>query len=288
MAQRVVAEYGLKAEVEEVEVATNEVVRRRFLGSPTVQVGGADIDPAARERTDFAMSCRVYATPDGLPTEAMLLNALGVSAARAATPRMDRAGAVAIGGSVATAVLSSACCWLPLLLLAFGASAAGASAFFERWRVLFVTVAIAMLGLGFYWSYFRKTTCGEGCCNPGPRRSRRIQRSMLWGSAVVVSAFILFPSYVGVLLGGGSSTAGHAAGADAREYVFEVEGMHCEGCAVTLRAELMKIDGVLDAQVDYGSRIAHLRAAGGGIESRVGDVALRLGYDATAEPAEER
>ena len=54
-----------------------------------------------------------------------------------------------LGGSVVAAVLSSACCWLPLLLLAFGASAAGVSAFFERWRPAFLVVAIGLLGAGF-------------------------------------------------------------------------------------------------------------------------------------------
>jgi Zinc binding domain len=36
----------------------------------------------------------------------------------------NRAGALAAGGSVAAAMLSSACCWLPLVLIVFGASAA--------------------------------------------------------------------------------------------------------------------------------------------------------------------
>ncbi len=53
MARRVVAEHGLDTSVEEVEVTPDDVVQRRFLGSPTVQVDGVDIEPAARERTAF-------------------------------------------------------------------------------------------------------------------------------------------------------------------------------------------------------------------------------------------
>ena len=37
-----------------------EAARRRFLGSPTILVDGADVDATAAERTDFAMQCRVY------------------------------------------------------------------------------------------------------------------------------------------------------------------------------------------------------------------------------------
>jgi hypothetical protein len=53
--------------------------RERFLGSPTVRVDGTDIDPAAEQRTDFGLKCRLYPSPDGLcgvPPHAWLVNAL--------------------------------------------------------------------------------------------------------------------------------------------------------------------------------------------------------------------
>jgi hypothetical protein len=88
MVGRLVNAYGLDVDLEEVEIAPHDVVPRRFLGSPTVQVDGLDIEPAARDRTDFAMSCRVYATPDGLPPEQMLL----ASAAPAGLRSVGRRG----------------------------------------------------------------------------------------------------------------------------------------------------------------------------------------------------
>lgn len=38
----------------------------KFLGSPTVRVNGIDVDPTARTRSMFGLSCRVYATDEGL------------------------------------------------------------------------------------------------------------------------------------------------------------------------------------------------------------------------------
>jgi hypothetical protein len=32
----------------------------RFLGSPTVRVDGADVDPAAAARADYGMTCRIF------------------------------------------------------------------------------------------------------------------------------------------------------------------------------------------------------------------------------------
>lgn len=53
--------------------------RRRFLGSPTVRVDGQDVEPGARERVDFGIKCRLYATDTGLrstPLDEWILDAL--------------------------------------------------------------------------------------------------------------------------------------------------------------------------------------------------------------------
>ncbi len=38
----------------------NEADAQRFLGSPSVRVNGADVDPTAAGRVDFGMKCRIY------------------------------------------------------------------------------------------------------------------------------------------------------------------------------------------------------------------------------------
>lgn len=39
--------------------------RLRFLGSPTIRVDGRDVEPGADDRNEFALSCRVYPSPEG-------------------------------------------------------------------------------------------------------------------------------------------------------------------------------------------------------------------------------
>ena len=57
----VVQSLGIDATIREVEVRdAEEAVRLRFLGSPTVQVDGEDVDPAVRSRADYSFSCRMY------------------------------------------------------------------------------------------------------------------------------------------------------------------------------------------------------------------------------------
>jgi copper chaperone CopZ len=60
---------------------------------------------------------------------------------------------LATGGAFFTAIVGSACCWLPLLLIAFGFSAAGVGNFFEQYRPYPLTATFALLGLAWYLIY---------------------------------------------------------------------------------------------------------------------------------------
>jgi hypothetical protein len=67
LVERVSGELGLEPEIKLVEVPDREAARRlRFLGSPTIRVGGRDVDPDTGERSDYALSCRVFRTEAGI------------------------------------------------------------------------------------------------------------------------------------------------------------------------------------------------------------------------------
>jgi hypothetical protein len=78
--ERVAGELGLEPALRLVKVADHEAAQRlRFLGSPTIRVGGRDVDPHTEERTDFGLSCRVFRTEAGIagqPDERWLRDAL--------------------------------------------------------------------------------------------------------------------------------------------------------------------------------------------------------------------
>jgi hypothetical protein len=77
--REVVREMGITAEIRELEVRTDEeAARLRFLGSPTVQVDGVDIEPNARNRTDFSFSCRMFGPLGGaIPKDLLRVALLG-------------------------------------------------------------------------------------------------------------------------------------------------------------------------------------------------------------------
>ena len=72
----VVRGLGLDVEVKEIEVrGPEDAGRLHFLGSPTIQIDGVDVEPAARNRTDFGFACRTY-DGEGLPRSEVLVAAL--------------------------------------------------------------------------------------------------------------------------------------------------------------------------------------------------------------------
>lgn len=67
LVEEVGAELGISPVVRFVEVPDSAAAQReRFLGSPTIRVGGRDIEPGAEQRADHGFTCRVFRTAAGL------------------------------------------------------------------------------------------------------------------------------------------------------------------------------------------------------------------------------
>jgi len=188
------------------------------------------------------------------------------------------------GGALLASALSSACCWLPLILIGFGVSAAGVAGFFEAYRAWFLGGTVLLLGAGFYFAY-RRPACapGDACAVPDPRL-QRLTRGSLWVATAAVVALAAFPSYVGVLLAApGSAPALAAAAAPGSERAYAIEGMTCEGCAAGVRAALEALPGVASAEVSYANGRARVRLRPGAIpdDGAVSSAVAALGYQAS-------
>ena len=62
---RILAEEGLSATVELVEIESDEqAASERFPGSPTIRIGGEDIVPPG-DGEPFTLTCRIYRLRDG-------------------------------------------------------------------------------------------------------------------------------------------------------------------------------------------------------------------------------
>ncbi len=80
LVRQVAAELDLAVQVEAVEVSSSDdAVALRFLGSPTIQVEGLDVEPPARLRSDYGFSCRMY-DGRGVPSRDTLRQSLAEAA----------------------------------------------------------------------------------------------------------------------------------------------------------------------------------------------------------------
>lgn len=192
----------------------------------------------------------------------------------AATPAKSSTGRgekVAKIGTVVSAIMASACCWLPLVLLAVGVSGAGIAATLETYRPLFIVVMFGFLAAAFYFTYRPKKAASEarhGCCPPVPAVGERastdcrasaqkgrfrmvaMNKVMFWGVTVLAVAFLLFPHYVGAILGTGGGNAAVMT-PDMNRAVVQIEGMTCQGCEAVAAKAIRTVPGVLAVEVSY-------------------------------------
>lgn len=152
-----------------------------------------------------------------------------------------------IFAAIAAAVAASICCVAPLMLLTAGISGAwiGSLTALEPYRPLFITAALAFLGIAFYQVYRkpRAEECeGPYCAKP---RSRTINKMSLWIVTILIGGLLSFP-YIAPRL---YATTAAANASGTTTVILTVENMHCATCSISVRESLMQVAGVQDARV---------------------------------------
>ncbi len=230
-------------------------------------------DPGCRcEMTNPSGSCCLGSVAKGITTaqQELNMNNTTIPANSASSTLSTNCGeTIAKIGMVISAIMASACCWLPLMLLAVGVSGAGIAASLEAYRPLFIVVTFGFLGAAFYFTYRPKRAVaegGHGCCAPeatsaaaccapatqGRFRMMTLNKAMLWGVTLLAVAVLFFPKYVGFFLASqADDNETTAASPLVSKTIIAIEGMTCEACSVVLQRAIKGVPGVLSANVDY-------------------------------------
>ena len=148
-------------------------------------------------------------------------------------------------GAILAAVLASSCCIGPLILAAIGMSGAGFIAPVAEYRPIFIGVTFALIGVAYYFTYWRKR---KACC-PGERPKRRLAHEIsLWAITAVAVGLAAFPYAWGHFKGGGVEKA--ILQDDLKVVTLRVEGMTCSSCADTVKSAVSEVKGVKAVNVD--------------------------------------
>jgi mercuric ion transport protein len=224
MVRETLKSLGRQDEIHQVEVrnqADAEAVA--FVGSPSIRIDGADIEPWARTAKAFGLSCRTYldgSHRSGVPSRELLRRAItermtDVPASIAAEPNASIAGSISnnqnstisgrndsIGASGSralfagglAAILASTCCLGPLILISLGFSGAwiGNLTVLEPYRPFFIVAALVALFFAGRQIFRPAHLCrpGEVCALP---RARRIYKFLFWVCATLVLVALVYP-----------------------------------------------------------------------------------------------
>jgi copper chaperone CopZ len=182
-------------------------------------------------------------------------------------PTGGKAETVSKVGTLLMAIMASSCCWLPLLLLAFGVSGAGLAGTLDAYRPLFIALTAVCLAAAFYFTYRSRRialgstdccTTTNACCDTpttGPRfGGTTLNKVMLWGVTILAIAFLSFPHYVKYFLIVGDADKPTMNTPLVRATTFAVRGMTCEGCAAMVEKAVKDVPGVLSVKVAYDKK----------------------------------
>ncbi len=206
----------------------------------------------------------------------------------------SRGETIAKVGSLLSAIMASICCWLPLVLLAVGVSSVGVASALETYRPVLIVVTFGFLAAAFYFTYrSRGKAAGEhiccppestevdsGCCastGTGRFSMMAANKIMLWVVALLAVVFLLFPHYVGALLG---SSEANTATANTNRAIVRIDGMSCDACAAVAEKALRDVPGVLTAEVDYerGEAVIRIEAGADFPRDEILAALKRMGY----------
>ena len=225
------------------------------------------VEDIRRRMKDPGCACEVR-NPSGSCCLGPVARGLGTAKAEldGTTPGRSRAEAISKAGAILSAVMASSCCWLPLLLLAFGVSGAGIAGALDAYRPLFIASTVVCLTVAFYFTYRPRRlastpenccAAAKGCCAaPGPTSKRRfgmmtLNKVMLWGVTVLAIAFLAFPNSMKFFLTGAGTGEPTTNSPLVRTTTFAVTGMSCEGCSVLVEKAIKEVPGVVSVKVDY-------------------------------------
>ncbi|MBI2981913.1 MAG: heavy-metal-associated domain-containing protein [Deltaproteobacteria bacterium] len=145
---------------------------------------------------------------------------------------------------ILSVTLASACCGIPLLLIALGLGGLGFGVVVGKYHWYFTAGGIAVLLIA--WGYFlreKRRACAAGSCIQGEKRTKAV----LITATLVVLAFSGLNVY-STLVDKGITTASLSTSSATTSVILPIEGMTCVTCEKTVQGALKELPGIVNAK----------------------------------------
>lgn len=154
---------------------------------------------------------------------------------------------------VVSALLASACCIGPLLLIAIGLGSG--AAFLGRYHWFFLIGGLAVLTWAWAKYLREKTVCD---CEHTEMKGRRGAMLTLFFATIIVLGFAGLNISRYVFASAPPSPQEQPAAAGLSRVVIPVEGMSCATCEIVVHRALTKVSGVKSARVSVTNKTAEV------------------------------
>ncbi len=170
---------------------------------------------------------------------------------------------ITYAGALFTASLSSACCWIPLLLGSASAGTLGLGAVLEPFRPYLIGLTFAFLGMAFYFTYrpqrARDECCAVShsdarCCAAPASHTKRFQKAALWLVTLFAAGTLLVPALPIPRSEHGSELGKAPVTASVQTVMLRVDRITCHACATAIVERLRSMPGVHRVNVNMRAR----------------------------------
>jgi len=202
----------------------------------------------------------------------------------------DRKAGWGMGAAIGAAVVASACCTIPLLLVTIGVGGAWVSTLtaLEPFRPYFIALAVGFLGFAAY--RLVQQSRRPDCDCEEEAVSLRTRQMFLGVAALLTLGLIASPQFLQAPPTGETvQDQVVALSASVQEVTLEIEGMTCAACATTVATALNRLDGVVTAQVTDVPPRAIVRYDGASVSvEELTNATANAGYPSTVvvEPSD--
>ena len=158
---------------------------------------------------------------------------------------------------IISSLSASLCCLTPLVIVLLGLGGISVALSFLRYRLYFLVLGFLFLGVATY--IFLKRDYGKCNINAIKKEKSAIALSLILmiGIYVILTYFVIPPlliSNVEKIL-----ARNEATGDSVSELKVKINGMTCECNIADIQYNLMQINGILNASIDYASKIGTIK-----------------------------